>query len=732
MILPRQRLLLASNPNRNLLYDDFQGPSLNTGKWSPTDTEALLAAGRNKAATFNGSTQYLSRASEAALQAGDIDFSWAGWVLLDRTDTNYFIVAKDSAIAGEREYLLAYSGSFTFSVFASVDIEAKVTATTFGVATAYTWYFVMCRYNAAANTVTISVNDGAVDTASFVGPLQAASSAGLGIANRGTSGTFLLSGRVASLGYWKRLLTAAEITWLYNQGYGRVYADLAGDYLTSLSAWWNLTEASGNRASSEGSALTLTDTGSTLWANGPTLSGVPGLVCSGGKATPGWGDPGIVNGGRIVSRRAGLTLRATITPSQTNQYCGQSGFNISATTDGLKAVGIQFDNAGYVGIQDRDGAAAGRVSPLAYSAGTAYVLMTQLLATGARMYMSSDGGVTYQIVGSTGTGTTGRLYPACLNYNGAYTVIPFDVRRRPVKPALYASSTPVSVTPTLEAEIFTDPGLEGNYTAGKNDNLVIDSGTPTLAQSADAHGGSKAQQFTATALFDRLKQAYTVVAGRWYQASIWAKRTAGAGSLVYGRVYDGVTLIDLATYNDAAYTEKLAVVRQASGTSQIFRVAQCNASSGFETVVIDDPSVKALAFSTCFSAKLCDAPAANSNIRFTVPTLTSRTQAGIAVKYANSDNCVVVFHDGTNASVIQYVAGTYSLLAGPTAATYGATTEFQLTWVSSNQLRVYYGSTAIGALLTIHDAIKAETGVAIFSTYASNAVTLVEVNGPLP
>jgi len=69
-------------------------------------------------------------------------------------------------------------------------------------------------------------------------------------------------------------------------------------------------------------------------------------------------------------------------------------------------------------------------------------------------------------------------------------------------------------TPTLGAELLTDPGLEGTYTAGKA-NALTKTGLPTLTESADAHGGSKAQEFTGAAITNAVYWAAVAgVAGR--------------------------------------------------------------------------------------------------------------------------------------------------------------------------------------------------------------------------
>jgi len=215
---------------------------------SGTRVDAVTASGNNltdnntvtqnpgkvgQAAQFNRvNEEYLSRASNASLQCGDIDFTVLGWIYMDDETDNNRIIAKDhTSPAGAREYLLTYrqtSDRFEYFVFTPTDVAVQVVANTFGAPTTATWYFVVAWHNASANTINIQVNDGGVDSTATGGALQAAGGAEfrVGAAVYDGGGFGFHSGRLDQAGFWKRVLTPTERTWLYNSGNGRSYAEI--------------------------------------------------------------------------------------------------------------------------------------------------------------------------------------------------------------------------------------------------------------------------------------------------------------------------------------------------------------------------------------------------------------------------------------------------------------------------------------------------------------------------
>ena len=248
-----------------LVYDDVQPASLLVGleSWWALDessdgTGAVVRVdshGTNDL-TDNGTTpsttgkvnlatqhtnavpDWLSHVSNASLQAGDIDFAFACWVYLDNKTTSQFFVSKDDTIpVGDREYAIQYqlgTNRFRFVVFTAVDVGEFSDANTLGSPAVATWYLIIGWHDSVANTVNIQVNNGAVDSVATSGPLQAAGAAEFQIGARDNLGSrALLDGRVDEVGFWKRILTVAERTALYNAGAGVYYPDIGKQYLVS-------------------------------------------------------------------------------------------------------------------------------------------------------------------------------------------------------------------------------------------------------------------------------------------------------------------------------------------------------------------------------------------------------------------------------------------------------------------------------------------------------------------
>jgi hypothetical protein len=192
------------------------------------------AVGQVRLATqhTNAVPDWLSHVSNASLQAGDIDFSFACWVYLDNKATNQMIISKDNNVAGEREYYLKYQltalDRFQAVVFRAVDVAAGViNANTLGSPAVATWYFIVWWHDATANTLNIQVDNGGIDSVGTSGPLQAPSAAEFQIGRREFAGAQEpLDGRVDEVAFAKRIWTADEKTGLYNGGSGAGYSDI--------------------------------------------------------------------------------------------------------------------------------------------------------------------------------------------------------------------------------------------------------------------------------------------------------------------------------------------------------------------------------------------------------------------------------------------------------------------------------------------------------------------------
>jgi len=92
--------------------------------------------------------------------------------------------------------------------------------------TTATWYVVVTYFTAATGIGSISVNDGVVDTAAKTGN-PGVDNTRFTLGARAAPNEFW-NGRIDQVGKWDRVLTAAEITYLYNGGAGRSYAEITG------------------------------------------------------------------------------------------------------------------------------------------------------------------------------------------------------------------------------------------------------------------------------------------------------------------------------------------------------------------------------------------------------------------------------------------------------------------------------------------------------------------------
>jgi hypothetical protein len=176
-----------------------------------------IAGKIGNASTFNGNVNnYLSVNSNASLQTGDIQFTFAGWINL-QTLGNAILIAKDSNTLG-REYTIDYDTS-TFRFYINGGAIAIVSVP---YSIVNTWVYLIC-WRGSDGKLNIQLNNSTVFT-----------SASAAIPNIGTGPLMLgrrafvgsegpLNGYLDEWGFWKRELTIQEKTDLYNGGNGKSF-----------------------------------------------------------------------------------------------------------------------------------------------------------------------------------------------------------------------------------------------------------------------------------------------------------------------------------------------------------------------------------------------------------------------------------------------------------------------------------------------------------------------------
>lgn len=178
------------------------------------------------ARTFvSGANQVLSIADNAALSAGDVDFTIGAWFKYSGMLVGgiYPTIISKWESAGNREYHLTLNGDsqrVEFSVSADGTASSTtVVANNAGDPPDNTWHYVIAWHDATANTINIQVDGGTPDTAAHsTGVFDGTGVFTLGAID--TAGAFALDGSIDEAFLTKRVLTGAERTALYSLGNG--------------------------------------------------------------------------------------------------------------------------------------------------------------------------------------------------------------------------------------------------------------------------------------------------------------------------------------------------------------------------------------------------------------------------------------------------------------------------------------------------------------------------------
>lgn len=179
---------------------------------------------------------YFSHADTADLSVGDIDFTVACWVNFESFDVLFpALIAKSDPDSAQYGYMVLYNTTRNRFVIeasgtANGSTDQELDADTFGAASFATWYFVVAWHDSVNNQLGIAINGGTADVVSYTAGVFD-SSARFTVGARDLVGDpgQRLDGLIDEVGFWKKVLTSAERTWLYNSGNGRSYAEIVAE-----------------------------------------------------------------------------------------------------------------------------------------------------------------------------------------------------------------------------------------------------------------------------------------------------------------------------------------------------------------------------------------------------------------------------------------------------------------------------------------------------------------------
>lgn len=193
------------------------------------------AAGKigDAAAFVAANSEYLSRTSNASLQAGDADFAIACWLWLDTTADGRGLAGK--WLASNQEWILWEAGG-NIRFFVSAD-GSGLTAVSVPEPAAGGWHLLVAWHDSVANTINIQLDNGAVASAAHAGGAFVGSAAFALGTNLDAPTNYGWDGRIDSVSFWKRVLTSDERAALYSAGAGLDYDDFASaeDPVTNMS-----------------------------------------------------------------------------------------------------------------------------------------------------------------------------------------------------------------------------------------------------------------------------------------------------------------------------------------------------------------------------------------------------------------------------------------------------------------------------------------------------------------
>lgn len=184
----------------------------------------------NAAQFTAANSEYFSIADNASLSTGDGLYSIAAWCYLASKTAGRMIASKMNFSGTQTEYALYYDNGpdrFRFGVNSSTaaSFQSAINATALGSPSTATWYFVVAWID--GTNANIQINDGTIDSVSHPYATGRDSAEIFNIGNFGGTGGLYWDGLIDQLGFWKRVLTSDERTFLYNSGNGRSYAQIA-------------------------------------------------------------------------------------------------------------------------------------------------------------------------------------------------------------------------------------------------------------------------------------------------------------------------------------------------------------------------------------------------------------------------------------------------------------------------------------------------------------------------
>lgn len=189
-----------------------------------TDTNTTpSAAGKvgNGANCQAGNSEYLTRADTADLSFADESVTLSLWVKYTTTGTTRRLLGKGTGVVAASQYAYVVQHASNGATYWIVSDGTHTDSVNTAALNTSTWYHIVMYYDADNDELGIIVNDGTPVTKAFTYGLH--DEAAAFYLGAGPGAVNPLDGILDEVGIWRRVLTASEITSLYNGGSGNAY-----------------------------------------------------------------------------------------------------------------------------------------------------------------------------------------------------------------------------------------------------------------------------------------------------------------------------------------------------------------------------------------------------------------------------------------------------------------------------------------------------------------------------
>ncbi len=193
---------------------------------SPDGGNAVGIIG-NAANLNRGSFEYLSASTAGIVNGtkGTVNMTWVAWVKpVNESHSPGPAIVGWWQSGGSHHYLLNFNDSGFFwniGVYPG-ESTSTVQATNYGAPTS-NWQMVAVWHDATNSKMGISVNAGTANSINYSGGMTSNTSNNPYLGRNQDSSLTYFNGLIDETGVWTKVLTAADLTYLYNSGLARTY-----------------------------------------------------------------------------------------------------------------------------------------------------------------------------------------------------------------------------------------------------------------------------------------------------------------------------------------------------------------------------------------------------------------------------------------------------------------------------------------------------------------------------